>query len=152
MVFQEFLDIALFDLYTGSTFVGHFLRSTSSPSRTRKSFECIFIVLAFTAALAATCRVGSFGAFILSAVSPLSLEPVVNCEAFAATVLPEESLGSHGLYGLHRTAAGLAFRLGPGAGTRLSLRDGCGDHTSGILRVFGEASQEEVTERRVEQC
>ena len=28
-----------FDLYTGSTFVGHFLRSTSSPSRTRKSFE-----------------------------------------------------------------------------------------------------------------
>ena len=32
-----------FDLYTGSTIVGHFLRSTSSPSRTRKSFEFIFI-------------------------------------------------------------------------------------------------------------
>ena len=34
-----------FDLYTGSTFVGHFLRSTSSPSRTRKAFELIFIFI-----------------------------------------------------------------------------------------------------------
>jgi hypothetical protein len=30
-------------LYTGFTIVGHFLRLTLSPSRTRKSFESIFI-------------------------------------------------------------------------------------------------------------
>ena len=32
----------------GSTFVGHFLRSTSSPSFTRKSFELIFIFIPST--------------------------------------------------------------------------------------------------------
>jgi hypothetical protein len=32
-------------VYTGSTIVGRFLRSTSSPSETRKSFELIFIFI-----------------------------------------------------------------------------------------------------------
>ena len=42
MLFQKFL-VLLLRFVTGSTLVGHFLRSTSSPSRTRKSFELIFI-------------------------------------------------------------------------------------------------------------
>jgi hypothetical protein len=33
--------------YAGSTFSGHFLRSTSSPSSTQKSLEWIFMVVPF---------------------------------------------------------------------------------------------------------
>ncbi len=35
--------------------------------------------------------------------------------------------------------------------TRVGMADGSGDHTSGVLGVFDETGEENVTERRVKQ-
>ena len=73
MLCQQFL-VVLFRgiIQTGSTFVGHFLRLTSSPSRTRKSFELIFILIL------------SAVTFIRVALSPVASQPFrISCSAWS---------------------------------------------------------------------
>ena len=53
---------------------------------------------------------------------------------------------------LDALSLGARFRRLRGRDARLGLSNSSGDHTPGILRVFDEARQEEVTERRIEQC